>query len=272
MTKPIFCFEEPDVFDAHRSGPMPESGSVLAVSIPRLLTTLSREGCEGALMLGHVKEKAVSDAHARLTKRFAQDRFRDPSPNLRAMAEDLMVGLDEARGELDTEVARARYGAKRASDRAREQRPLDQDDGQRSMIAETEFQKGESLLAARDYPGALLCFGRAMEGFPSGGEYRSYYGWCLHLCHPENDLMLVEALEHCREGVALAKDREKPYLLLGRLYRAMGKTGAARKMFSRALQIRPQCVEAMRELRVMNMRRDKASTLRKGVIGRIFRR
>jgi CheY-like chemotaxis protein len=72
----------------------------------------------------------------------------------------------------------------------------------------------------------------------------------------------------CREGVKLAKDREKPYLLLGRLYRAIGRAGAAKKMFTRAVEIRPQCVEAMRELRIMNMRRDKD----KGVLKRIFRR
>ena len=115
---------------------------------------------------------------------------------------------------------------------------------------------------------SLICFGRAMENFPSEGEYRSYYGWCLYLCHPDNQVMLGESLEHCREGVKLAKDREKPYLLLGRLYKAMGKPGAAKKMFSRAVEIKPQCVEAMRELRIMNMRRDKD----KGVLKRIFRR
>ena len=84
--------------------------------------------------------------------------------------------------------------------------------------------------------------------------------------------MLGEALEHCREGLKLAKDREKPYLLLGRLYKAMGKAGAAKKMFSRAVQIRPQCVEAMRELRIMNMRREKTQGLGKVVLKRIFRR
>ena len=56
--------------------------------------------------------------------------------------------------------------------------------------------------------------------------------------------------------------------MLGRLYKAMGQPGAAKKMFSRAVEIRPQCVEAMRELRIMNMRRDKD----KGVLKRIFRR
>jgi tetratricopeptide (TPR) repeat protein len=80
--------------------------------------------------------------------------------------------------------------------------------------------------------------------------------------------MLGEALEHCREGVKLAKGREKPYLLLGRLYKAMGKVGAAKKMFMRAVQINPRCVEAMREMRIMSMRSDKD----KGVLKRIFRR
>jgi tetratricopeptide (TPR) repeat protein len=135
-------------------------------------------------------------------------------------------------------------------------------------MAETAYQKGEAKLAARDYEGALLCYGRAMENFPGEGEYRAAYGWCLYLCHPDNDVMLNEALEHCRAGLKLAKDREKPYLLLGRLYKAMGRAGAARKMFSRAVEIQPQCVEAMRELRIMNMRREK----QKGVLKRLFRR
>ena len=38
----------------------------------------------------------------------------------------------------------------------------------------------------RDYESALLCFGRAMENFPEEGEYHAHYGWCLHLCHPDN--------------------------------------------------------------------------------------
>jgi hypothetical protein len=48
----------------------------------------------------------------------------------------------------------------------------------------------------------------------------------------------------------------------------MGRAVAAKKMFTRAVEIKPQCVDAMRELRIMNMRRDKD----KGVLKRIFRR
>jgi len=60
--------------------------------------------------------------------------------------------------------------------------------------------------------------------------------------------------------------------LLGRLYKALGKTVAAKKMFSRAVQIKPQCVEAMRELRIMNMRRGKDQAPGLGRLKNLFKR
>jgi hypothetical protein len=39
-------------------------------------------------------------------------------------------------------------------------------------------------------------------------------------------------------------------------------------MFSRAVRIQPECVEALRELRLINMRRQKSKSL----IGRLLRR
>ncbi|MEZ4282975.1 MAG: response regulator [Myxococcota bacterium] len=207
----------------------------------------------------------IRAAFADLAKRTHPDRFHGASSSVRHLAGQVFARISEAQAAIGTAEARAAYNVSQSQGR-REAEAVDE--GRRALQAETEFQRGEALLAQRAYESALICFGRAMENFPSEGEYRSYYGWCLYLCHPDNQIMLGEALEHCREGVKLAKDREKPYLLLGRLYKAMGKPGAAKKMFSRAVEIRPQCVEAMRELRIMNMRRDKD----KGVLKRIFRR
>jgi hypothetical protein len=55
---------------------------------------------------------------------------------------------------------------------------------------------------------------------------------------------------------------------MGRLYKAIGRADVAEKMFTRAVQIHPECVEALRELRLINMRREKS----KGLIGRLLRR
>jgi len=214
-------------------------------------------------------DEEIRIAFASLSRKTHPDRYHGASSSVRQLAAQVFDRVVEAHEGVATAESRARY-AEELSRGAREEAV--EDEGRRALQAETEFQKGEALLADRDYEGALLCFGRAMQNFPSEGEYRSHYGWTLYLCHPDNDVMLGEALEHCREGVKLAKDREKPYLLLGRLYRAMGKVGAAKKMFSRAVQIKPQCVEAMRELRIMNMRRGKDAVLGTGVLKKLFRR
>lgn len=70
-----------------------------------------------------------------------------------------------------------------------------------------------------------------------------------------------------RRGLELARDRDKPYLFLGRLYQATGKIDAAENMLASAVEILPESVEAQRELRLIDMRRSK-----QGLIGRILRR
>lgn len=70
-----------------------------------------------------------------------------------------------------------------------------------------------------------------------------------------------------KRGLKLARDNEKIYLYLGRFYKAIGRSDTAEKMFSRAVRMRPDSVEALRELRLINLRRNN-----KGLIGRILRR
>ena len=210
-------------------------------------------------------DEEIRNAYASLAKQAHPDRFHGASTSVRQLASQAFDCITQAHASIATATARKSYSEELSRGR---RNAAVEDEGRRALLAETEFQNGEKLVAKRDYEGALLCFGRAMENFSSEGEYRAHYGWCLYLCHPDNEVMLGEALEHCREGLKLAKDREKPYLLLGRLYKVMGRTMAAKKMFTRAVQIQPRSVEAMRELRIMNMRSDK----NKGVFKRIFRR
>jgi tetratricopeptide (TPR) repeat protein len=210
-------------------------------------------------------DEEIKEAHAKLVRDAHPDHFHNASGSVRALAAQVFERIEGAFAAVATAKDRSTHSQSLAMGR---RVAAVEDEGRRALNAETEFQSGEQLMADRNYEAALVCFGRAMEHFPSEGEYRSFYGWCLYLCHSDDEVMLAEALEHCREGLKLAKEREKPYLLLGRLYKATGKTVAAKKMFTRAVQIRPQCVEAMRELRIMNMRRDKD----KGVLKRLFRR
>ena len=65
-----------------------------------------------------------------------------------------------------------------------------------------------------------------------------------------------------------APDRAKPYLYLGRLAAAEGRAEVAEKLYGKAVQLDPDCLEALRELRLIHMRREKS----KPFVKRILRR
>lgn len=258
--------------EVSRSGEDPRGSSsskgdeALRMELAELANGMQNQNYYGVLgILSTTDDDGIRRAYASLVKQAHPDRFHAASSSIRQLASQVFDRIAQAHAAIATAADRKRY----AEELTRGRRiAAVEAEGRRALRAETAYQRGEKLVAKHDYQGALLCFGLAVENFPSEGEYHSHYGWCLYLCHPDNEVMLGEALEHCREGLKLAKDREKPYLLLGRLYKAMGRAGAAKKMFTRAVQIRPRCVEAMRELRIMNMRRAK----NKGMLKRIFRR
>jgi CheY-like chemotaxis protein len=207
----------------------------------------------------------VNRGYEQLASKAHPDHFVHASSAVRQMAEDVFQLLTTAHETLSHPRRRTEYLLER---RKGERVAAKLAVGERALAAEVEFQKGEILMRQREYEGAMLCFGKALECLPEEGEYHAHYGWSLHLCNPDNSVMVEEAIEHVKRGIKLAREQEKPYLFLGRLYKAVGQGLAAERMFTRAVQIRPDCVEAMRELRLINLRRDKS----RGLIGRLFRR
>lgn len=210
-------------------------------------------------------EEAVYSAYDELAARMHPDRFHNSSDSVRQLAREAFDLLTRAH---DTLVDPRRRGEYLIQLRKGERNEAERRAAEVALDAEVCFQRGEAKLRARDYEGALECFGESLQRQPEEGEYHAHYGWALYLCHPDEEAMVHEAIEHVRRGVKLARDREKPYLYLGRLYKAIGRTAAAEKMFTRAVQIRPDSVESLRELRVINMRRGKG----KGILGRLLRR
>lgn len=207
----------------------------------------------------------LESAYSELARRVHPDRFQTANLAVREMAAEISERVTEAFEVLRDKRRRQSYALELL---AGKRRVRENAESKRILAAETAFQQGIGLVQRRAYEQALLQFGRALEGKPDDGEYHAYYGWCLYLCHPDSTTMVEEAIEHVKRGAGMAADREQPSLFLGRLYKVMGRVTAAEKMFTRAVQIQPECVEALRELRLINLRRHK----RRGVIDRILRR
>ena len=134
--------------------------------------------------------------------------------------------------------------------------------------AERDFREGEQFLKQKAYLSGLESFGRALQAAPERGLYRAFYGWTLHLCHPQESMMTEEAIEHVREGARLDQEHPKPLIFLARLYMAQDRWIAARKLLARAVELSPDSVEARRELRLLANRRQKGE----GWLRRAFRR
>jgi len=210
-------------------------------------------------------DAAVEAAYQQQVQRVHPDRYQSSNGAIRQVADEIYNLFTTAYENLRDSAGRTAYAAEMKRD-VKSRR--DRAHSQKLLSAESAFQRGEAALRQRDYEGALVFFGSAVEQRSDEGVYHAYYGWCLHLCHADSEVMLHEAIEHVQNGMKLARDHEIPYLFLGRLYKVVGKSNAAEKMFTRAVQLKADCVEALRELRLLNMRRDK----KRGLIGRILKR
>jgi DNA-binding response OmpR family regulator/tetratricopeptide (TPR) repeat protein len=204
-------------------------------------------------------------AYERLAAKMHPDQYNQASRAVQQMAERVFEHITLAYQTLSDQRRKSEYVLSMRRDERNAEIQLE---SERALEAEKEFQRGEALLAKRAYEKALSSFGKALELYPGEGDYHAHYGYALHLCHPGDASMVQEAMEHVLRGIKLAGHREKSYLFMGRLYKAIGRPGTAEKMFARAVQIQPQSVEAQRELRLISMRRGK----HKGLIRRLLRR
>jgi curved DNA-binding protein CbpA len=215
-------------------------------------------------------ERAASDeeirsAYANLAKRTHPDRYVSTSTAARRMAEEVFGLVSSAYEAIGTGPSRVAYVQ---SEARRRQLQEEIEGGHRAVRAELEYQKGEVALRSRRADVALAHFQKAVDTYPDEGEYHASLGYALHLTAPNDGVTLKKAYAHIQKGRKLAPDRAKPYLYLGRLAAAEGRAEVAEKLYGRAVQLDPDCLEALRELRLIHMRREKS----KPFVKRILRR
>jgi CheY-like chemotaxis protein len=207
----------------------------------------------------------IRDAYFALAKRTHPDRFSGASEAVRRLAEEVFAVISQANEVLGHRDRRNEY---LRAQQTRERDRADIEEGERALKAELAFQKGIALLRRKAHAQAAELFAEAVENYPDEGEYHAYHGWALWLSDPQASGRAELARNHILRGRKLAPGSDKPYLFLGKLLKAEGKDAVAEKMFQKVIELDPDCVDAIRELRLIDMRRQRS----KGLVRRILRR
>ena len=204
-------------------------------------------------------------AYVDLAKRTHPDRFSGHGEAVKKLAEEVFGLVSRAHENLLDRRSREAYRLELARGE-REQAALEE--GQRALQAEKHFQQGEAALRAKRYAAAFDDFRKAVELYPEEGDYLAHLGWTRYLTAGHKPEAREESLRALKRAAKLAPDSEKPYLFLGLLHKAEGDAEKAERLFVKDVQLKSDCLEALRELRLINLRREK----QKGLVRKLLRR
>lgn len=197
---------------------------------------------------------AVRRAYYRLAKQYHPDRFlgRGLSDDMEAKVNEIFGYITQAYSVLSQPATRASYCNEIESE------PKAKVDINQVIEAETAFQQGRALLKIRQYKEAAAKLKISIELSPEEPEYLTSYAWAVFKTSPDNESRQNQALEILLSSRELNPGLETTHLYLGYVYQAQKKERQSEKSFEMAVQANPECTEALRELRLMTLRREQS--------------
>lgn len=206
-------------------------------------------------LLGVNQMSTVSEikrAYISLAKEFHPDRIPNSAGReVRKMAEELFQILTDAHNVLIDEQKRSEY-VKRLTQSSKVEAA---DDVTRLLAAEGKFQAGEEYLKKRLFSKAAESLKEAIDIYPEEAEYFAYYGWALFQSEPENQEILKKARDAIATAITKNPKLDKAYLFMGYIYKGINRDDLAERQFEKAIQCNPDCTDALRELKLLDMKK-----------------
>jgi tetratricopeptide (TPR) repeat protein len=197
----------------------------------------------------------VSTAFLRAARQFHPDRLAGGRlQDLQPAAERILARINEAAMVLGNPARRSEYVTSMAMGFKNSQTSLPT-----VLEGENQFIQGEAHLKKGEYAKAIAFFTAAVQGNPSEPQYRAYLAWSrFEDPMARKDSLATETL-HTLETVL--KDRPKfarGYYWLGLVWKFLNESDRAAQAFRMASAIDTSLIDASRELRLIEMRKQKA--------------
>jgi tetratricopeptide (TPR) repeat protein len=124
------------------------------------------------------------------------------------------------------------------------------------VVAATEdFKKAEACFRRNDFVQAEELCRRALAGDATQADYLAMLAWLISL-KPENQPpeKTVPSIRMLDKAIAMSDQCERAFFWRGMLYKRIHKVEAAYRDFREAVELNPDNIDAIREMRLHNMR------------------
>jgi curved DNA-binding protein CbpA len=211
----------------------------------------------------------IKTAYMEMSKTFHPDRLAAAGlGELRAQGERIFARVGEANRVLGDDKTRADYVAQ-----LNKPKPSKEEQAKvgRVMEAEMAFQKGQTFLRRGDYARAEEQFRAALKANPDEAEFHAAMAWTM-FSDPKADKKRVvpEAKRMLAKARELSPKSPVPHFYLGKVFAAEGNDARAIEHLREALELKPDHLDAEREIRIIVMRQEKAK--KAGLFGGLFKK
>ena len=198
-----------------------------------------------------------------MVKKYHPDRFFEQNalPDLKDKVNALFQHISDAHETLSDANAKTRYLNDRQGEKNSSTTSLEN-----ILQAETAFQKGIISFRVKKYDQAQKAFAEALEICPNEAEYLMYQTWSAYKFNPKTT-DIIKTRTNLLRAIELNPTLSLAHLFLGYLCKDKGNEKEALRHFEKAIQVDPNCTEALREIRLMSMRKEKE---KKGLFGKMF--
>ncbi len=252
------------------AAPSPRTTGRLRETILTDYGRMSRQDHFALLGIGRdASSEDIRRSYFNLAKRYHPDRFVHDhlSADLQEKMQTIFHQLNQAYETLSDPVRRHAY-LKQLDHKGTEQ---SREAAENLLQAEVAFRKGQILVRKGDFAGALSFLKPALKISPQEPEYLTTCAWALHRAHPGDKSAAAEAREMLLQSADINPGLDLTHLYLGYLLREDGRDNEAERRFEMAVMSNPDCTEALRELRLIQLRRENAAPT-DGLLRRWFRK
>ena len=191
---------------------------------------------------------AVKVAYIKLAKIYHPDTISAAAlPEVAKLKEEIFAAIGQAYRVLSDDQSRANYAEIiEGGGTEQEMLPLSQ-----VLLAEEKFERGRNLVRAKRFPEALTVLDEAISGSQEVAEFYAWRGYAKFFALSDKKKAQAEANRDLQTALQKSQYCASAHYFLGQIAKLTGDTKTALTQFKKAVELKPDHIDAKREVRLL---------------------